>query len=124
METGVGASQNIVRGKFILIRADGFATPMETGVIMNTTAGQGIRIGSTPTTTTTATDKLGNPPNALGPAGCGAHCCNPLRLHSNLLMAQKRTSRVTLWQRSSPRAKWPSPAVATKIFLSQSCESS
>ena len=51
----------------MFIQAVGFATPMGTGVITSTLAGNGIRIGST----TTATDKPGNPSIALGPAGGG-----------------------------------------------------
>jgi hypothetical protein len=52
----------------MFIQAVGFATPMVTGVITSTLAGNGIRIGNT----TTATDKSGNPSVALGPAGGGA----------------------------------------------------
>ena len=72
METDVGASQNIVRTMCITVLAVGFATPMGTGVILSTPTRDGIRTGSITTTTTTAVDRLGNTPHALGPAGCGA----------------------------------------------------
>ena len=58
MGTNVGAIQNTVGRICIAVRVGGFATPMGIGVIMSTPAGNGIRIGSTATTTTTAIDKL------------------------------------------------------------------
>jgi hypothetical protein len=61
----------------MFIQAVGFATPMGTGVITSTLAGNGIRIGST--TTATANDKPGNPSIALGPAGGGAQLSDPAR---------------------------------------------
>ena len=82
MATNVGASLNIVRRLFIVIQAVGFATPMETGVITSTLAGNGIRIGST--TTATATDKPGTPSIALGPAGGGAQLSDPARTRLRL----------------------------------------
>jgi len=51
----------------MFIQAVGFATPMGSGVITSTLAGNGIRIGIT----TTATDKPGDPSVALDPAGGG-----------------------------------------------------
>ena len=101
MGTNVGASQNIVRRKFILIRADGFATPMETGVIMNTPAGNGIRTGSITTTTTTAADKLGDTPHALGPAGCGAQV-PPVMWRVDWLSARLARMPMRLGMRTAP----------------------
>ena len=63
MGTDAGSSQNIVRTRFTLARAVGFATPMGTGVITSTPAGNGIRTGSTATTTDKLSDKLGKRPN-------------------------------------------------------------
>src|ERR1700731_3625726 len=77
METNVGVSLNIVGRLFMFIQAVGFATPMGTGVITSTLAGDGIRIGST--TTATANDNPGNLSIALGPAGGGAQVSDPAR---------------------------------------------
>lgn len=71
MEIDVGASQNIVRRRFILTRADGFATPMGIGAIMSIPAGNAIRIGSS--TTTTGTDKR-NRPMRWAPVIAGPTC--------------------------------------------------
>jgi hypothetical protein len=75
----------------MFIQAVGFATPMGTGVITSTLAGNGIRIGST--TTATATDKPGNPSIALGPAAGGAQLSDPARTGPKIAAKPARRRR-------------------------------
>src|ERR1700730_1643882 len=86
MATNVGASLNIVRRLFIVIQAVGFATPMETGVITSTLAGNGIRIGST--ATATATDKPENLPLPWAPLAAGPSCRIPPAQDQRLRLSQ------------------------------------
>jgi hypothetical protein len=69
MGTNVGASQNIVGTIYIAVRGDGFATPMGTAVITNTTVRNGILIGST--MTMTGSDEPKTPWVVRAPQGAG-----------------------------------------------------
>jgi Short C-terminal domain len=84
MATNVGTSLNIVRRLFIVIQAVGFATPMGTGVITNTLAGNRIRMEST--TTATATDKPGNP--SIARVGTGSADTSE-RLHDHAIAGKR-----------------------------------
>lgn len=90
MGTNVGASQNTVRKIFIAALGAGFVTPMATAVITNTPVRNGIRIGST--TTTTGSDKPKNPRDGEGPAGRGALSRGQPRLESTSERIFERTS--------------------------------
>src|SRR3982074_1551381 len=73
MGANVAASQNTVGRICIAVRVGGFATPMGTAVITSTPAGNGIRTGST--TTTTGTDRPKTLPMRRAPLVAGpTHC--------------------------------------------------